>query len=177
MKRLLPLTFLCVPRGRSSAAAWALVSGSLVACATSGPGDTSSYGAPEEDAAPPASDSGVYGEDGSAIGSKGPTGPKGNPVVYDSGPPATIGGVVDSGANGSDASGDAAVDGPVDAPVSCGSPGGSYAQTCSSCSVTGSTLSCECQNDSQVLGPTSLDLCSCSQPPVIANANGVLTCP
>ena len=70
---------------------------------------------------------------------------------------------------------DAPIDAPIDAP-SCGPAAGSYAETCQSCTVTGNTLSCMCQNDSQVLGPTSLDMCNCTQPPSINNTNGVLTC-
>jgi glucan 1,3-beta-glucosidase len=60
---------------------------------------------------------------------------------------------------------------------SCGSAGGSYAETCSSCSVSGTTLTCDCLSEAQASVATSINLCACTQPPVISNANGVLSCP
>jgi CVNH domain len=59
----------------------------------------------------------------------------------------------------------------------CGSPSGSYTGSCSSCSTTGSVLSCSCKNDSQQPTAATLNLCTCSNTTVISNQNGVLACP
>jgi hypothetical protein len=134
-----------------------------------------------------AADGAAPGPDGgpATTGDSGATGPgpDAGPTVFDGGQPAKIG---DDG-GGSDAPSDAPADAPPDsavapvdaapdAPISCGTPGGSYTVTCVNCTFVGTTLSCSCQNDSQVLGPTSLNICSCSQPVVITNTNGVLVC-
>jgi hypothetical protein len=172
-----------MPQTRSSLAKWVLVSSALAACATG-----ASNGATTDDpfdggAATLAHDSGA----GEGSIDDASTGPKGNPVTLDSSPTTTDGATnVDAALDApNDPALDAPVDSPVDAPVdvgvdapiSCGTPSGSYSMTCSSCTVTGTVLSCQCQNDEQVLGPTSLDMCTCAQPPVISNQNGVLTCP
>jgi hypothetical protein len=69
-----------------------------------------------------------------------------------------------------------AADASCGVPPDGGLPGGSYSATCSGCTVTGTTLSCACQNDGQTYVPASLNLCTCMQPLVINNLNGVLTC-
>ena len=106
------------------------------------------------------------------------------PGVYDGGPPAMVGGVVDASAYGSGDAGDGGAVGPTDAgtdagfdAASCGSPSGSYAQTCTNCSFTAPVLSCSCTTKSNTQNATTLNLCTCTQPPVISNNDGVLTCP
>ena len=117
------------------------------------------------------------GTEDSGAGATGPTGSApptgatgGGPGVYDGGPPAVIGGGTDGGKPVS--GGDAA----PDAPVSCGSPGGTYAQSCSGCAVAGTTLTCECKTDSGSSVSASLNLCDCPVLTEISNANGVLSC-
>jgi hypothetical protein len=61
-------------------------------------------------------------------------------------------------------------------PPLCGTPGGSYGQTCSSCQLVGGTLTCDCVNQAGGTVVSTLDLCGCPQPPVVANTNGVLGC-
>jgi hypothetical protein len=58
----------------------------------------------------------------------------------------------------------------------CGTPTGSYAQTCNRCQLVGAMLTCECANQAGAAVVTSLDLCGCGQPPAIANVDGALTC-
>jgi hypothetical protein len=60
--------------------------------------------------------------------------------------------------------------------ASCGSPAGSYSGTCNTCSLTGTTLSCNCLTDAGAPSAASLNLCTCPQPPNITNANGGLNC-
>jgi hypothetical protein len=108
----------------------------------------------------------------------------------DSAPPVT-----DSGSStGLDATSDAPIDAPADAPSDagvdaapdagpdtgapdCGAPGGSYAASCPTCSLAGTTLTCACKDDAQDADITTLNICGCAQPPVITNNNGVLSCP
>jgi len=147
----------------------------FVACATGNVGDQDGALSPDGGGGVPDS-----GAETSLVLEAGPS-------VFDGGPPATIGGDdggdsgADAGADGADAtSPDAEADASndaADANVSCGSPNGSYSSTCSSCTFVGVTLNCNCLTDSQASVAASLDLCSCTQPPVIANTNGVLTCP
>jgi hypothetical protein len=137
---------------------------------------------PDGDAAPPTE----AGASDSTVADTGST------EFADTGPESTVGShdASESGADAPTDSPPAPMDAPSDAlpdafdaadascgvPPDGGLPGGSYSATCSGCSVTGTTLSCACQNDSQVYVPASLDLCTCAQPLVINNLNGVLTC-
>ena len=109
-------------------------------------------------------------------GSGDDAGSNAGPGIFDGGPPVVIGGGSNDGAT--DAGDDAPADTGVDARV-CGPPSSasSYASTCTGCSTTGNTLTCACKNKAQTPVPTSLDMCTCTQPPVIANTDGVLTCP
>jgi hypothetical protein len=100
----------------------------------------------------------------------------------DSGPPAPDSG----GSTGLDATSDAPTDASVDAAPDaapdtggpdCGAPGGSYALSCPTCSLSGTTLTCACKDDAQDADITTLDICGCAQPPVITNNNGILSCP
>jgi len=59
----------------------------------------------------------------------------------------------------------------------CGVPAGTYTSTCTSCSMTDTTLACTCTTGSGSTSPTSLNLCNCTQASQIANTNGQLTCP
>ena len=59
----------------------------------------------------------------------------------------------------------------------CGAAGGSYTSSCTNCSLTGTTLSCTCENDSNMPEATTLNLCNCSQASQVSNTNGQLTCP
>ena len=59
----------------------------------------------------------------------------------------------------------------------CGVPGGSYTSTCTSCSMTETTLACTCTTSSGLRSPTTLNLCTCTQASQIGNTNGQLTCP
>jgi len=137
----------------------------LLGCASSTPG-----GAPSP----------LDGGDGAALVDTGAGEPMGTPGVYDGGPPARIGDPLDGGAGADDASGDdgAPTDAAPDAPVSCGdADGGSYAATCANCSLTGTVLTCDCKTDQQNTMTSSLDLCTCAQPPDVSNSNGYLYCP
>jgi hypothetical protein len=64
--------------------------------------------------------------------------------------------------------------------ASCGSgsglPAGSYEETCHECSLAGTTLACTCLTVHYQPLSSTLNLCTCSQPPQVVNANGVLTC-
>jgi hypothetical protein len=60
---------------------------------------------------------------------------------------------------------------------SCGTPSGSYTQTCENCQVVGETLTCDCTDQAGDIVVSSLTLCGCVQPPVVANTDGVLDCP
>jgi hypothetical protein len=59
----------------------------------------------------------------------------------------------------------------------CGTPSGTYAQTCDNCQLVGDTLTCDCVDQSGDTVLSSLTLCTCAQPPVVANTDGVLSCP
>ena len=62
-------------------------------------------------------------------------------------------------------------------PPTCGTPGGSYSQTCTNCQLVGETLTCDCADHTGDAQVSSLTLCGCPQPPVVANTDGVLECP
>jgi hypothetical protein len=92
-----------------------------------------------------------------------------------------VGGVVDASAYGSGdgAAGttDAGTDAGFDA-ATCGTAdGGTYMQTCTNCMFNAPILSCSCTTKSNTQNATTLNVCTCAQPPVIANNDGVLTCP
>jgi hypothetical protein len=61
-------------------------------------------------------------------------------------------------------------------PPTCGTPGGTYAQTCTGCQLVGGALTCSCVDNANGSLVTTITLCGCLQPPVVTNANGVLTC-
>ena len=61
-------------------------------------------------------------------------------------------------------------------PPSCGTPSGSYTQTCENCQIVGETLTCDCADQAEGTVVSSLTLCGCAQPPVVANTDGVLGC-
>jgi hypothetical protein len=124
----------------------------------------------DEDAAP--SEGGLA--DAPAVDA-GPTGPTGPATPGDDGgsPSPTPDAAADVGDGGADAT---PVDAAPDAPVACGSPSGSYTGSCSNCTVTGGTLTCDCKTSSGSTSTSSLDLCACPNTALISNADGVLTC-
>jgi hypothetical protein len=159
----------------------------FVACATGTLAESEDTSPPPDGAAPPPAEAGA--SDRTVVDT-------GTPGFTDTGAESSVGSH-DASESGADAAADsppAPTDAPSDAPsdappdvfdaadASCGVPpdgglpGGSYSATCSGCSVTGTTLICTCQNDSQAPVPASLNLCTCMQPLVINNLNGVLTC-
>jgi hypothetical protein len=104
-----------------------------------------------------------------------PTADAGPVTFHDAGAPVVIGAPIDSGPSpqGGDA---AAKDAAPDAPISCGSPSGTYSTSCTDCAVSGTTLTCQCTNDSGSSSSSSLDLCTCPVLTEISNSNGVLSC-
>jgi hypothetical protein len=58
----------------------------------------------------------------------------------------------------------------------CGSPGGSYAQTCNECAITDTVLACTCKTNNGGVISSSLALCGCQPPHQISNTDGILTC-
>jgi hypothetical protein len=61
-------------------------------------------------------------------------------------------------------------------PPLCGTPTGSFSQTCSACQIVGGTLTCDCVDQGGGTVVSALDLCGCAQPPLVANTDGALTC-
>lgn len=70
-----------------------------------------------------------------------------------------------------------AYDGPHDGHLVCAPPYGNYQDSCRECSMTGTTLSCQCDQDNYDSVPARLDLDGCdTRSHDIWNSDGVLTC-
>jgi hypothetical protein len=172
----------CAP-GQSIACTTADGCSGAQVCSSEGTGYGPCECAPDADAPVAAPDSGATPESGSAPD----TSEDATVASSDSGPAADGSSLAttDSG-GGADATLDAttgdssAAEASAGDDASCGSgsglPAGSYEETCHACALAGTTLTCTCLTVHYQPVSSTLNLCTCSQPPQVVNADGVLTC-